>query len=184
MQKESGQIAERIKGMREIFGITMETLAKELAIPIETYRDYEAARQDIPVGVLYKLAHRFNVELSSFLTGEEPRLETYALTRKGKGVSVERRADYHYQSLAYNFKNKKAEIFIVTVDLEEEDAPINFNSHPGQEFNYVLEGALKVVLGESEIILHEGDSLFYDSGVNHAMRAVNGKPAKFLAIIM
>jgi len=35
-----------------------------------------------------------------------------------------------------------------------------------------------------EIILNEGDSLFFDSGAKHGMKAMNGKPAKFLAIIL
>ena len=54
----------------------------------------------------------------------------------------------------------------------------------GQEFNYILEGSLKVVIDKHELILEEGDSLYFDSGQNHAMKALNGKPAKFLAIII
>jgi len=61
---------------------------------------------------------------------------------------------------------------------------VNYNSHPGQEFNYVIEGVLKVIINGHEIILNEGDSLFFDSGAKHGMKAMNGKPAKFLAIIL
>ena len=43
--------------------------------------------EDIPVGVLCRIARRFNLELSALLTGEEPRLRSYALTRKGGGFS-------------------------------------------------------------------------------------------------
>ena len=77
-------------------------------------------------------------------TGAEPRLHTYPLTRNGKGVSVERRKDYKYQSLAHNFIHKKAEPFLVTVEPEEAETPVSYNSHPGQEFDYVLAGTLKV----------------------------------------
>lgn len=99
-------------------------------------------------------------------------------------MQVERRKDYRYQSLAHNFIHKKAEPFLVTVEPDAEDAPVNFNSHPGQEFNYVLEGTLKVVLDGHELVLHEGDSLFFDSSVDHGMKALNGRPVKFLAIIL
>jgi transcriptional regulator with XRE-family HTH domain len=184
MEEQIKQIADRIKGLRDIFGVSAEALAAELEITLQTYQEYENGTKDIPVGILCKLAHRFNMELSALLTGEEPRLHTYCLTRKGKGVSVERRKDYQYQNLAFNFIHKKAEPFLVTVPAESEDAPVHFNNHPGQEFNYVLEGTLKIVLADHEMVLNEGDSLFYDSNINHGMKALNGKPAKFLAMIL
>lgn len=184
MEEQIKQIADRIKGLRDIFGVSAEALAKELDISLPTYQEYESGTTDIPVGILYKLSHRFNMELSALLTGEEPKLHTYCLTRKGKGVSVERRKDYQYQNLAFNFIHKKAEPFLVTVPAESDDAAVHFNNHPGQEFNFVLEGTLKVVLADHEMILNEGDSLFYDSNISHGMKAMNGKPAKFLAVIL
>jgi len=72
----------------------------------------------------------------------------------------------------------------VTVDPGPEDAPDHLNSHPGQEFNYVLEGTLRIVLGSHEIILNQGDSLFFDSGIEHGMKALNGMSARFLAVIL
>lgn len=184
MQEQVKQIAERIRELREINGIDPEALAKEVNVPAALYRDYESGTTDIPVGILYRIAHRFQVELTSLLTGEEPRLHTYCLTRNGKGVSVERRKDYKYQSLACNFIHKKAEPFLVTVEPEAAETPVSFNSHPGQEFDYVLAGTLKVVLNGYEVILNQGDSLFYDSGVDHGMKAMNGKAVQFLAIIL
>lgn len=184
MQEQVKQIAERIRELREINQVELEVLAGELGLPIGLYRDYEGAAADIPVGVLYNIANYFQIELTSLLTGEEPRLRTYCLTRNGKGVSVERRKDYKYQSLAYNFIHKKAEPFLVTVKPEATETPVSFNSHPGQEFDYVLEGVLKVVLNGYEVILNQGDSLFYDSSIKHGMKAMNGQAAQFLAIVL
>lgn len=183
LQEEIKQIAVRIKELREIFEVSEEEMAEELGIELELYQRYEGGTEDIPVGILSQIAHRFDVELSTLLTGEEPRLHTYCLTRKGKGVSVERRKAYKYLSLAHNFINKKGEPFLVTVEPVDEETPISLNSHPGQEFNYVLEGSLKIVLGKHEVILNEGDSLFFDSSMEHGMQALEGKTARFLAII-
>ncbi len=201
MEEEIRQIAARIKEMREIAGLSQDELARELKITVDLYKSYEAGTDDIPVGILYKIAQKFQLELSSLITGEEPRLRNYALTRKGRGVSVQRRKDYKYQNLAYNFilkraepfKNKvigqvlvfiRAEPFLVTVEPEAEEHPLKLNNHPGQEFNYLLSGALKVFLDGYEIILYPGDSLYFDSGIDHGMRALNGEPAQFLAVIV
>lgn len=183
MSEQIKQIAARIKDLREISCLTIEALAKELNISKELYVQFEEGNADIPVSLLYELANKFKVELTAILTGEDPKLRTYALVRNGKGPSVERRKEYKYQSLAYNFAHKKSEPFLVTVDPEPDDAPVHLNSHPGQEFNYVIEGTLKIVINNKEIILNEGDSLYFDSTYSHGMKAINDKPAKFLAII-
>lgn len=178
------QIAARIRELREIYSVPAENLAEELGITSEKYMDYENGVEDIPVSILYKIANRFDVELTELLTGRNPKLQTYCLVRKGKGVSVERRKEYKYQSLAYNFINKKAEPFLVTVEPKPDGHPISYNSHPGQEFNYMLEGEMLIYIDGYEILLREGDSLFFDSSIQHGMKAVGNKPAKFLAIIM
>jgi len=184
MSEQIRQIAARIRELREIDGASIEKAAGELGISVGLYREYESGDADIPVSFLYEIANRFNVDLSTILTGENPRLRIYTVVRKHKGVSVERRKEYKYQSLAHNFIHKKMEPFMVTVDPDPQDAPVHYNSHPGQEFNYVIEGMLKVVISGHEIILNEGDSLYFDSGCNHGMKALGDKPAKFLAMII
>ncbi len=184
MSEQIKLIASRIKELRDISAISAQSLAAELNISEEIYLEYESGNTDIPVSFLYQIANRFNVELSAILTGDNPRLHTYQVVRKGKGANVERREDYKYQSLANNFIGKKAEPFIVTVAPEDDRFPVHFNSHKGQEFNYVIEGTLKIIINGHELVLEEGDSVYFDSSANHGMKALNGRQAKFLAIIL
>lgn len=184
MHEQVQQIAARIRELRLICGTGDAELASILQIPLETYATYESGRSDIPVGILHRIAQHFNVELSSLITGEEPRLHTYCLTRSGTGPEVARRQAYRYQSLAANFIHKKAEPFLVTVQPSSDESPIPMNSHPGQEFNLVMEGSLQVVLGRHVLTLEAGDSLYFDSGEPHGMKALNGRPATFLAVIL
>jgi mannose-6-phosphate isomerase-like protein (cupin superfamily) len=184
MNEQIRQIADRIRGLREIARLSVETCAHDLAIPGETYRKYESGAMDIPVSFLYQIAQKFQVELSSILTGEEPRLRIYSVTRGGRGVKVERRKDYAYQSLAFNFIDKKMEPFLITVEPNRESAPVPLNSHPGQEFEYLLEGTLKVVVGGHEVVLAVGDSIYFDASHPHGVMAVGDAPAKFLAVIL
>jgi transcriptional regulator with XRE-family HTH domain len=178
------QIAARIKELRDINGVSLETLAKEFKVSKEMYQKYEDGEADIPVGVLYEIANRFNMELTALISGDEPRLNLFSVVRKDNGLSIDRRKEYKYQDLAFNFKNKKAEVFMVKVEAEKDGAKPHNYSHAGQEFNYVVEGSLKVIISGHEVILNEGDSLYFDSGNQHAMTAMNGKPAKFLAFII
>jgi quercetin dioxygenase-like cupin family protein len=183
MSEKLKQIAMRIKALREIAGVSVDELAKEFKVEKETYLNYESGTVDIPVSFLYEFAHKFNVELTALLSGEEPRLHRYSLVKKGKGLSTERRKEYKYQDLAFNFIRKKAEVFLVTVEPKKKNA-VHHYSHPGQEFTYVVEGTLKVVLDGHEVVLDKGDALYFDSGHSHAMVALKGKPARFLAVIL
>ncbi len=184
MSEQLQQVAQRLRGLREVEGVSASSLAHELDIPLVTYEQYESGAVDIPVGVLFEVASKFGVELTALLTGEEPRLHTYALTRRGKGVGVERRREYRYQALAYNFVHKKAEPFLVTVEPDDPGEPAHVNTHPGQEFDYVLSGTLQIVIDGHELVLEAGDSVFFDSGVEHGMKALGGQPAEFLAVVM
>jgi transcriptional regulator with XRE-family HTH domain len=184
MNEQIRLIAERIRGLRDIAQLSLEACARELGIPAETYRAYESGEIDIPASFLYQIAGRFRVDLSSLLTGEEPRLRVYAVTRAGRGVRVDRRKDYGYQSLAFNFVDKRMEPFLITVEPHPEPWPVPLNVHPGQEFDYVLEGQLMVVVDSHEILLSPGDSIYFDARHGHGMKAVGGAPARFLAVIL
>jgi transcriptional regulator with XRE-family HTH domain len=182
MTEQLKQIAARIRDLREIAGLSQESAARDFGVPLEVYAAYEAGTEDMPVSVLHQIATRFGVELTALLTGEEPRLHAYCLVRKGKGVAVERRHEYGYQSLAFNFIHKRAEPFLVTVEPDEE-AVLHLNSHPGQEFNYVLEGSLRVVIEGHELVLEEGDALFFEGILPHGMLPLGKRRARFLALI-
>ena len=184
MNEQIRLIADRIRGLRDIANLSLETCAQDLGIPVETYRGYESGGSDIPASFLYQIAGKFHVDLTSLLTGEEPRLRVYAVTRAGKGVTVERRRDYGYQSLAYNFIHRRMEPFMITVPTRPESDPVPTNAHPGQEFNHMLEGRVRICIDDHTIELSPGDSIYFDAMHPHGMKALGGKPARLLAVIL
>lgn len=182
MDDQIKQIAERLRGLREVLELTAEDIARECEFAAEEYRLAETGEYDISVSMLQKIARQYNISLDALMFGEEPKMSSYFLTRAGKGTSIERTKAYKYQSLAAGFRNRSADPFIVTV--EPNDAPIHYNSHNGQEFNLVLEGRMMLSIDGKELILNEGDSLFFNSKLPHGMKALDGKTVRFLAVIM
>ncbi len=182
MNEQIKQIAERLRGLRDALDLSEKEMASVCGIQPEEYIAYESGNKDIPVSILHCIAHKYGVELTSLLFGEDPHMQTYYLTRKGQGTAMERTKAYKYQSLAAGFKGRKADPFIVTVEPNEN--PIHQNSHPGQEFNMVIEGRMLFNMNGKEQILEEGDSIYFDSNLPHGMKALDGKTVKFLAIII
>lgn len=182
MDEQIRLIAERLRGLRDVLELTSEDIARDCDISAEEYRLAETGDFDISVSMLQKIARRYGVALDALMFGEEPKMNAYFLTRSGKGVSIERTKAYKYQSLASGFMNRNTDPFIVTV--EPNDEPIHYNSHSGQEFNFVLEGRMMLSIEGKDLILNEGDSLYFNSKLPHGMKALDGKNVRFLAVIM
>ena len=176
-------IAMRIKDLRDMLGLTQEQVSTAASIPLGDYQAYETGKRDFSFSHLFNIAEALEVDISDLLTGESPRLRGYVLTRNGQGLAFDRRAQYHYQHLAHNFRDKKSEPFIVTVLQDPPGTVKQEHAHDGQEFDYVLEGYMRIILGGSELFLGPGDSLYYDSALPHAMYAVDGE-CKFIAVVI
>ena len=177
MDDKIKQIAERLRGLRDVLELTAEDIARDCDISAEEYRLAETGEYDISVSMLQKIARKYGIALDALMFGEEPKMSSYFLTRAGKGTSIERTRAYKYQSLAAGFINRSAEP-------KPDNEPIHYNSHTGQEFNLVLEGRMLINIEGKELILNEGDSLYFNSKLPHGMKALDGKTVRFLAVIM
>ena len=180
MNEQIRQIAQRIRELREILDVSPEDAAGKIGIGVDEYLRYENAQADIPIGVLYGLAGEFGVDPTVLLTGDAPRMDDYTIVRSGQGVEVERYAGYSFRALAFNFKNRDMDPMIVT--LRHSDKPAELVTHSGQEFNYVLEGSIKIVIAKREFVLDTGDSVYFNPAVPHGQRAVT-EVARFLTVI-
>ena len=163
MNEQIKQIAERLRGLRDVLELTAEDIARDSDISAEEYRLAETGDYDISVSMLQKIARTYNVALDALMFGEEPKMSSYFVTRAGKGISIERTKAYKYQSLASGFMNRTADPFIVTVEPKAIDEPIHYNKHNGQEFNLVIEGRMLINIEGKEIILNQGDSIYFNS---------------------
>lgn len=184
MAERRQDIAARLKELREIEGLSAEGMAKALGVSPAEYRAFEAGQADIPASALHDAAHLLKTDLTDLLTGEAPRMKVFSVTRQGGGVTVERRKDYRYRNLAANFAGRKADVFEVTVPADAGESGGHANSHPGQEFDYLLEGRMRVRIHGNELTLEAGDCVYFDSNHGHSMQALDGKPARFLAMIL
>ena len=184
MNEEIKQIAERLKGLRDVLELSLEEVAETCSLTPEKYLALESGSVDISVSILHRISQAYGVELTTLMFGSEPKMSAYFVTRKGKGISVERTKAYKYQSLAAGFSKRKADPFMVTVHPKPDDEPIYQNSHAGQEYNYVITGRLLIQINGKEIILEEGDSVYFNSELPHGMKAIDGQLVNFLAILI
>ena len=158
MDNQLKQIGQRLRGLREVLDLTAQEVADTCDISLEKYELIERGELDITISNLMKIAKKYGVSADALMFDEEPHMRSYSVVRKGQGMSVER-----------------------TVEPKPEANVVYKNTHPGQEFNLVLEGAMELYIGDKTIELYEGDSIYFDSSIPHGMKAQGEKAVRFLA---
>ena len=180
------EIAERISDMREIMGFSESEMAEKTEVSLALYKAYESGEVDLPFTFIHKCALAFGIDITDLLEGHSSTLTSYTVTRKGMGQQTAKETGIDIMNMAPKFKNKLAEPYWVRYEYSDElqHQPIHLTKHSGQEFDLVLSGALLVQVGTNKEILHEGDSIYYNSSTPHGMIAVEGKDCVFCAVVM
>ncbi len=180
------EMAQRIRELREIVGLTQEQMAGFTDVTVEEYRLCEAGETDLNFAFIYRCAQALGVDVTDIIEGASPRLSNYTLTRAGEGQHIEHAHSMTYYNMAARFKKRVAEPLYVIAEYSDEAQlrPIDCTSHSGQECDIVLSGQLKVQVGEHIEILNPGDTIYYNSTAPHGMIATGGRDCVFYAIVL
>ena len=180
------EVASRIKEMRNIMGFSVEEMADKTYVTTDEYVMYENAKADLPFTFIHKCAIAFDIEITDILEGHSAKLSSFTVTRKGEGQLTAKEYGIEISNLAPLFRNKIAEPYWVKYEYSEEQQklPIHTTTHSGQEFDLIVSGSLKVQVGKHTVVLHEGDSIYYDSGTPHGMIAVDGADCVFCTVVL
>ena len=186
MEHKLKQIANRLKELRLITGLSVKEMAERTGISESEYEESEAGNRNFSIAFLYHCALSFGVDMSDILEGKSPKLRSYALTRRGEGQRIEEAHNMVGFNLAQGFRNRIALPLYMEMSYREgaESAPIDLVTHEGQECDIVISGQMKIQIGGNTEILNPGDCIYYDSGTPHGMIAVNGEDCTFYAIVL
>jgi transcriptional regulator with XRE-family HTH domain len=175
----------KIRSVRESKLISVATVAERTGLTVHQVEMIENG-ESLSLSPLIKIARALGVRLGTFLDDIESdgpvvcRNEDY-----DKGVrfnsSTDNAKHLDYYSLARTKAGRYMEPFIIEINNAEDD-DFTFSSHEGEEFIYCLDGIAEVIYGQKSYRLNPGDSIYYDSIVEHGIKAVNGK-AKILAVV-
>jgi transcriptional regulator with XRE-family HTH domain len=186
-QFEEVRVGEKIKALREKKGLSLKELADLTGFSTALLSQMENHLVSPSLGTIIKMARALSVRVGDFLGETEG--EPYAIVRKEERKKVSRFASkdgvkygYSYESLGFEKKDRHMEPFIVTL----EPATVKTaktSVHEGEEFIFVLEGEMEVILGNHTDILYTGDSIYYDSTIPHRVQCHQDKITRILAVL-
>ena len=181
-------VGEKIMSIRLSKRITIEELAERCGFTVALMAKIEENEAIPSLGHLIKVARALGVRLGTFLDDMDQLGPV--ISRKGdliqgssfssKNSSVHNNLNFF--PLASDKSGRHMEPFIVEI-IPSSGSDFAQSSHEGEEFIYVLSGNIEINYGKSVYTLTEGDSIYYDSVVDHNVHAADGLPAKILGVV-
>ncbi|MCK5180898.1 MAG: cupin domain-containing protein [Dehalococcoidia bacterium] len=185
IDREKESLGDRIRRVREMRGLTIKDLSSRTGIDIDILERTESSEMIPALGQLARLGRALDMKMGYFISPgiDNPMTvvhkdERRPISRYGETKSMQ--YGYFYESLAPEKADRLMEPFIVTLvptDTEQ------FSIHDGQEFLYVLEGEMKVQVGDRVDFLKSGDAVYYDSNQPHLVRCVGTNVTKILVVL-
>lgn len=176
-------IGKTIRSLRQDLKITLTDAARKAGIAKGTLSKIENGQVSAPISTLLCISQALGVPISQFFREQEED-PPYVLVRSGAGIPITRdgtRFGYSYEALAPGMSGKTAEPFLLTI--RPEDPPGTF-CHGGQEFIFMVEGSMEFTIDQEKIMLHAGDSLYFDPSRTHKTRAAGPVPARFICLFI
>jgi len=181
-------VGEKISTLCTDKNISIEQLADRSGLSVDQIELIENSDTIPSLSPLIKIARGLGVRLGTFLDDCEelgPVVHRHSQTQKPATFSSQlSSANSHldFFSLAARKTGRHMEPFLIDIKPSSTNEPI-LSSHEGEEFIFVLKGSIKINYGKEVHVLNSGDSIYYDSIVDHLVSALNGTPAQIVAVV-
>ncbi|POX36830.1 XRE family transcriptional regulator [Streptomyces sp. Ru73] len=166
-------VGPRLRALRKQREITLTDLSAATGISVSTLSRLESGDRRPNLELLLPLAKAHGVTLDELVdappTGD-PRIHLRPVTAHGMTMlPLTRRAG-----------GIQAYKLIIPADgTRREPTP---QTHEGYEWLYVLNGRLRLVLGEHDLVLAPGEAAEFDTRVPHWFGAADAEPVEFLSL--
>lgn len=180
-------IGKKIRELRKKAGLVLQDLSDRTGLSKPLLSQIEKEVVSPPIATLLKISKALDINIGFFFQNHDPE-ERMVLVRKDESKVVDSRyfgreeSGYYYEALAFKKSKKYMEPFLVEFKRKKVEN-LSYFSHEGEEFIYLLEGTLEFRTESQQYILYPGDSLYFESSIPHAYRALEGKNAKALTVV-
>jgi transcriptional regulator with XRE-family HTH domain len=181
-------VAQKINTLCVDRSIPKEVLAERSGLTINQIELIENSDTVPSLSPLIKIARALGVRLGTFLDDSQelgPVVHRQSELKNSATFSSQlSTANSHldFFSLAASKTGRHMEPFLIDIKPSVLYEPI-LSSHEGEEFIFVTQGSVKIVYGKETHVLQKGDSIYYDSIVDHLVSAVNEEPAQIVAVV-
>ena len=179
MAAEQPTLGKLLKGLRARNGWTLKEMSQHSGIPVSTLSKVEHDRLTLTYDKLLQLSQRLRIRISE-LFAEPSETNSSAVTARRSVGALDRAVrvltpnyDYHY--LCTELRKKRMIPIVTTIRAKSLEEFGDLVRHPGEEYVYVLKGAIEVYTEFYDpVLLQEEESIYIDSNMGHAYLAADG----------
>jgi len=164
-------VGPRLRALRQERDITLSALAESTGISVSTLSRLESGQRKPTLELLLPLAQAYGVPLDDLAGGPatgDPRVHLRPVQRRDLTVVPLTRRPGGIQ--AYKM--------VIPVRRSTPDPQV----HEGYEWLYVLNGELRLILGDHDVVLRPGEAAEFDTRVPHWFGSLGDKPAEVLSL--
>lgn len=183
---------EALRALRRRRGWTLAQAAERTGLPVSTLSKVETGKMSLTYDKLARISEGLEVDIAQLFSPETaaftgpapaaPVTGRRSITLAGEGRAIET-ASYSHLYPAADLLNKRFVPIVAEVRARSLAEFGELIRHPGEEFAYVLEGAIELHTDlYAPVRLETGDSIYFDSGMGHAYLAAAGGRCRVLSI--
>jgi transcriptional regulator with XRE-family HTH domain len=180
------KIGERIKRLRLKKSMGLVELGRHTGLSASFLSQLETGRVVPTLRNLARIAMVFSKDLSFFFESEPHSI--FRIHRKGDRVRLPQTGvddpTYFFESLGYMVPDRNIDPYLAEFVPLKKTTTVRPHVHLGQEFLYVMEGALEITHGEGSHVLEAGDSVYFDASAQHSYRCSGKSKAVVLIVTM
>ena len=176
------KLGERIREIRRANGWTLETVSQKTGLARSTISKIENEQMSPTFEAVQKLAAGLGMNVPQLFEPAQNATSSgrRAFTRRGDGKNHPT-ITYEHELLCSELAHKKMVPFKSVIKARSFDDFDGWVRHEGEEFLLVLSGEIRLFTEYYEpLILQEGDSVYYDSGMGHACVSISDEDATIL----
>mgnify|MGYP003626042703 FL=1 len=175
----------KVRALRKAHSWTLAEVSEATGLSISALSKIENDQVSPTFANLMRLAEGLQITLSDLVTLKEDEGSVSArMTVSRKSDTVFRSTPkYDMYALCAELRRKRMTPLIERVKADDPSPLDGMVSHSGEEFFYVLNGAIEVHTEHySPVRLEKGDSAYLDSTMAHTLVALDGKDADILMV--
>lgn len=173
------EISEKIRAIRRKNDLTLKELSEKTGLSVSFLSQVENGTSSLAITSLKKIADALGVSINTFF--EDCQNNNFHVKVEEQHVFKMEGSNSEFILLSGKFSERTLESMIVSIPPEQSHGH-KFN-HPGEEFVYVLEGAIIVDVGGTEYLVKAGDSIHYPSSIPHVWRNPLKQNSKLLTVL-
>ena len=167
-------------------GWTLAELSTRTGLPVPTLSKVENDKISLTYDKLARISRGLEIDISRLFGGQDaPQAGVSgrrSVTRSGEGRAIETR-NYGHLYMAADLLNKSFIPVVAEIRARSLEEFGDMVRHEGEEFAFVLEGAVDLHTSVyAPVRLEAGDSIYFDSGMAHAYIVVGDATCRVLSI--